>query len=897
VHLSPGTRLGPYEVVSPLGAGGMGEVYRARDSRLGRDVAIKVLPQHLSANPEVRMRFEREARTVSALKHPHICMLYDIGREGDTDYLVMELVDGETLAARLGRGALPTLEVLRFGSQIADALERAHRAGVVHRDLKPGNVMLTKDGAKLMDFGLARGTGLGGEQTDGSSPSALLHSPTVAQPLTAEGTLVGTFQYMAPEQLEGKEADNRSDIWALGCVLYEMATGRRAFDAASQASLISAIMSAQPPPASQVARLSPTMLDRIIALCLTKDPDERLQNAHDVRLGLDMLRDMGGVATPSVAAGTVRTPSRLPWPAMAFAGLVLGTALGLALARWFNPKQNVEPPRVSTLVHSGADQQPTASPDGETVAFTSARTGTSQIWIKQLVSGDEVALTQGEDYSPRFSSDGSQIVFARTNATGSALWRVSVVSREARLLVDDAVEGAWSPDGKQLAFLRVSNERTQGEVWVASANGSGARRIYANSATLRWLSWSPAGDRLLAVTVPLANAALAYVVIPVNGDSAQVVSPASGLSVTSNPVWLGTGDRICYAIIEALATSVTGQASRIVEHTLRTGKAREVLNLPSTCRDLALLGDGRLLIGVAQQSQSLVLVDNPGEADARERWLTRGASSDRQPAFSPDGRHVLFSSSRSGNLDIWEMDTESGALSRLTDHPGQDWDPAYTPDSRSILWSSDRSGVFEIWHAARDGSGARQISQDGVDAENPTMTPDGQWIIYLSGRDEQPGAWKMRADGSEATPVVGGVNLPELSPDGLLFAAPAGAGQRTGRALRVYRLRDGLPLPFTIDLVPSIDIAVGRCRWAGSRRLAYTDRDRSGLMGISVREISETAAGAPMRLAGFHPLAPTESFDVTHDGKRAVLSVRSQVLSIALAHNLPGIDAPRARAE
>ena len=897
MHLTPGTRLGPYEVVSPLGAGGMGEVYRARDTRLGRDVAIKVLPQHLSANPEVRMRFEREARTVSSLKHPHICMLYDLGREGETDYLVMELVDGETLASRLARGALPTPEVLRLGSQIADALERAHRAGVVHRDLKPGNVMVTKDGAKLMDFGLARGTGLGGDPKSGSSPTSLLHSPTVAQPLTAEGTLVGTFQYMAPEQLEGKEADSRSDIWALGCVLYEMATGTRAFDGASQASLISAIMSSQPPPASQVTRLSPATLDHIITQCLAKDPDERLQNAHDVRLWLDMLRDGSGAWAPSVGTGTARATSRLPWPVMVLGGLVLGTALGFALARWLSPTQDVEPPRVSTLVHSGADQQPAASPDGNTIAFTSARTGTSQIWIKELVSGDEVALTRGEDYSPRFSSDGSQIVFARTDALGSSLWRVSVVSREARLLVEDAVEGAWSPDGKQLAFLRVSNERTQGEIWLASANGSGARRIHASTSALRWLSWSPAGDRLLAVTVPLANAALSYVVVPVDGDSAQVVSPASGLLVTSNPVWLGAGDRICYAIIEALATSVTGQASRIVEHTLRTGKAREVLNLPSTCRDLALLGNGRLLIGVAQQSQSLVLVDNPGGPDARERWLTRGASSDRQPAFSPDGRRILFSSSRSGNLDIWEMDTESGALSRVTDHPGQDWDPAYTPDGRSILWSSDRSGVFEVWQASSDGSGARQVSRDGVDAENPTMTPDGQWIVYLSGRDEQPGAWKMRADGSEATPLVRGVNLPELSPDGLFFAAPAGAGQRTGRALRVYRLSDASPLPFTIDLVPSIEIAVGRCRWTGSRRLAYTDRDQAGLMGVSVREISETAAGPPMRLAGFHPLAPTESFDVTDDGTRVVLSVRAQVLSIALADNLPGIDAAQPRVE
>ena len=267
--LAPGTRLGPYEVGAPLGAGGMGEVYRARDTRLGRDVAIKVLPQHLPVDANLRARFEREARTVSTLNHPHICTLYDVGREGDTDFLVMELIEGETLAHRLQRGALSTTEVLRIGSQIADALDRAHRAGVVHRDLKPGNVMLTRTGAKLMDFGLAR-------EKDGHQPGMPGLTITRSEPLTAEGTIVGTFQYMAPEQLEGREADARSDLWALGCVIYEMATGKRAFEGKSQASLISAIMSSDPPPIEQITPLSPPALDRLVHACLAKDPEDRL---------------------------------------------------------------------------------------------------------------------------------------------------------------------------------------------------------------------------------------------------------------------------------------------------------------------------------------------------------------------------------------------------------------------------------------------------------------------------------------------------------------------------------------------------------------------------------------------------------------------------------------------
>ena len=280
MRLTIGSKLGPYEVIAPLGAGGMGEVYRARDTRLGRDVAIKVLPQHLTSNAEVRSRFEREARTISSLNHPHICTLHDVGREGEDEYLVMELVEGETLAERIGKGPLPMAELLKLGIQIADALDRAHRAGIIHRDFKPGNVMLTKSGAKLMDFGLARASGAPGPASaSGVTIAALTQSPTMASPLTAEGTLVGTFLYMAPEQLEGKEADARSDLWAFGCTLYEMATGRHAFEGKSQASLIGSIMHSEPPPISAATLASPA-LEGLIRACLAKDPDEQIGRAH-----------------------------------------------------------------------------------------------------------------------------------------------------------------------------------------------------------------------------------------------------------------------------------------------------------------------------------------------------------------------------------------------------------------------------------------------------------------------------------------------------------------------------------------------------------------------------------------------------------------------------------------
>jgi eukaryotic-like serine/threonine-protein kinase len=304
--LAAGTRLGPHQIVAPIGAGGMGEVYRARDTRLERTVAIKVLPQRLSASPEVRQRFEREAKTISQLSHPHICALYDVGREGETEYLVMEYLEGETLSERLAKGAVPLEQTLRYGTEIADALDKAHRQGIVHRDLKPANVMLTKSGVKLLDFGLAKAI------APPSEKSNLTSLPT-QQGLTQEGTILGTFQYMAPEQLEGREADARTDIFALGATLYEMATGKKAFSAASQASLITQIMSADPPAISSVQAMSPPALDRVVKTCLAKDPEDRWQSARDVAKELKWIAEgsAAGIAAPAAVSTRRRGRERL----------------------------------------------------------------------------------------------------------------------------------------------------------------------------------------------------------------------------------------------------------------------------------------------------------------------------------------------------------------------------------------------------------------------------------------------------------------------------------------------------------------------------------------------------------------------------------------------------------
>ena len=399
--LQPGARLGPYEIASLLGAGGMGEVYRARDTRLDRTVAIKVLPADLAGRPDLRQRLEREARAISALNHPHICVLHDLGRQDGIDYLVMEYLEGETLADRLKRGALPLEQALRHAIEIAEALDRAHRQGIVHRDLKPGNVMITKSGAKLLDFGLAK---LRPADARPQSESALSALPTQDGALTGEGTIVGTVPYMSPEQIEGAEPDARADVFAFGAVLYEMVTGRRAFQAKTQGSLIAAILTSEPAPVSRVQPLSPPVLDHVIAKCLAKDRDQRWQSAHDLASELRWIAQRGTEATGPAATGR-RAGGWLPW---AVAAAALAVAAAAALARRSPDAAPVTPSApvtASLLPPAGvqyvfnADQGPPAlSPDGRRLAFVGSRSdGSQSLYVRELSrpAASEVPDTAG----------------------------------------------------------------------------------------------------------------------------------------------------------------------------------------------------------------------------------------------------------------------------------------------------------------------------------------------------------------------------------------------------------------------------------------------------------------------------------------------------------------------
>src|SRR5438270_6383719 len=374
--LSAGTRLGPYEILAALGAGGMGEVYRARDTRLERTVAIKVLPTHLSSNPDLKARFEREAKAISSLSHPHICTLHDVGHQDGIDFLVMEYLEGETLADRLGKGALPLKQALEYGIQVAEALEKAHKSGIVHRDLKPGNIMLTKSGAKLMDFGLAK-------PTTGMAAMASDSVETMSKPLTGEGKIVGTFQYMSPEQLEGKNADACSDIFALGAVLYEMVTGKRAFAGKSQISVMSAILEKEPEPVSAVQPLTPPSLEHVIRNCLAKEREQRYQSAADVRLELRWIAEEAH--HPITATPLKQWRHRLAW---ALAGAVAAAGLTLAATKYTTPTERDAPLVVSVLspasvfpATSGRNGPPQISPEGNRIAFVGCKSESASLSI------------------------------------------------------------------------------------------------------------------------------------------------------------------------------------------------------------------------------------------------------------------------------------------------------------------------------------------------------------------------------------------------------------------------------------------------------------------------------------------------------------------------------------
>jgi eukaryotic-like serine/threonine-protein kinase len=496
VSLAPGTKLGPYEIGAPLGAGGMGEVYRARDTRLERTVAIKILPAQFSSDPIRKQRFEREAKTISSLNHPHICTLYDVGGQDGISYLVMECVEGETLAKRLEKGPLPLEQVLKYGAQIADALDKAHRSGVIHRDLKPGNVMLTAAGAKLLDFGLAKPVSpLAGSAT-------LTAAVTQSSPMTEQGAIVGTFQYMSPEQVEGKELDGRSDIFSLGAVLYEMVTGQRAFQGKSQLSVASAILEKDPTPISTVKPLTPLSLDHAIRRCFAKDPEERWQTARDLALEIKWLAESSShLSLPSTAPTHIL---RTRWGGAVVCGavsLLLVAVSGLVV---WNLKRSPSPLLVSCFTITlppgqqlaGLDGGPAIalSPDGRYLAYVARKGGVQLLYLRPMDSLDARPIAGTEDaVCPFFSPDGQWLGFF----AGNKLKKVSVNGGPAQTLGDVPMGRGASWSGQGMIALAPTNNSSLRQMPDAGRTARPVARFNKGEVGHRWPEFIPGGKTLL----------------------------------------------------------------------------------------------------------------------------------------------------------------------------------------------------------------------------------------------------------------------------------------------------------------------------------------------------------------------------------------------------------------
>jgi len=765
--LVSGTKLGPYEVVGPLGAGGMGEVYRARDRRLGRDVAVKILPGQVSNDPVRRQRFEREAKTISSLNHPHICTLHDIGSQDGVDYLVMECLEGETLAKRLEKGPLPLEQVLKYGMQIADALDKAHRNGVVHRDLKPGNIMLTSTGAKLLDFGLAK------PSAALTSVATLTATVTQTSPMTEQGAIVGTFQYMSPEQVEGSELDGRSDIFSLGAVLYEMLTGQRAFQGKSQLSVASAILEKEPAPISAVKPLTPPALDHAIRRCLAKDIEDRWQTARDLALEMKWLAESSSPYTlaPAAPRHTLRTQWRsvAAWSSGSFILAAIATS---AVWNWKAPFSLPARPVSRFTITLPAGQQLAGldggpavalSPDGMHLAYVARQGGGAPLLYLRPMDGFEAHAIPGTEdaVNPFFSPDGRSLGFF----AGTKLKKVAVNGGPAQTLgeVPMGRGASWSEQG-MIATAPTNNSSLR---QMSDAGGSlqPVTRFNKGEIAHRWPEFLPGGNALLfaaAATNFNWNHAQIAVQSLATGERHDLIKEATHPRYAlSEHLIYAQGASLMAVPFDARRLAVTGAAVPVVEGVLQS--------LNSGAAQYSISASGALAYipgNVASTQSKLVWVTRNGT----EQPISAPARAYVFPRVSPDGGRVAVDI-REQEAQEWLYDLSRGTLTRLTFEGSLSISAAWAPDSKRLAVQSDKGGPLNIFWEPADGSGGLERLTTSESLQFPmSWSRDGQFLAYgeidpNSGYD----IWVLRLSDHKAEPFLRtpfNESVPQFSPDG-----------------------------------------------------------------------------------------------------------------------------------
>jgi Tol biopolymer transport system component len=781
--LAAGTKLGPYEIESPLGAGGMGEVYRAKDTRLDRTVAIKILPTQFSEDSEARQRFDREARAISSLSHPNICQLYDVGSQDGISYIVMECLQGETLADRLEKGPLPLKQLLRYGSEICEGLGTAHRNGVVHRDLKPGNIMLTKTGAKLMDFGLAKPVSIT------SSPSGLTATsatPGKSHPLTMQGTVVGTLQYMSPEQIEGKEADTRSDIFSLGCVLYEMATGKRPFEGKSAASIMAAVLEREPIAISSVTPALPAALDRVVKACLAKDPDERLQTVQDVKLQLQWLGEerggSGSQASPEApGTGRLRRRERVVWlvttlgalfvAALAFYRLaeqgpqpVVQTNIGAADKLRFNFSGNISGP-------------PAISPDGLHLVFSAIDEGRAQLYIRTLSDLSIRPLAGTDDGRfPLWSPDSHSVAFF---AEGK-LKRVDI-SGGIPVAINDASNGRGGSWGSTGIIVFAPNYNSS--LLQVPAGGGAASEVFKldspKYSTYRWPWFLPDGKHFLYFA---ANH------LTPNNSNTEGIFFAS-LDGKENRLLLRSASNAIYA--SGYLLYAVGDVLRAQPFDPGSGQIRG----DSTVLANGVQNDNEVWRGIVAASESGLLLYQPVAARTglKLAWFDRsgkqvgaiGEPDDYyQVKLSPDDKKLALAIGQMKHT-IWIYDLSEDTRSRFTFDVNSHSNPVWSPDGSQLGYAADQGGVQDALVFGKASNGAGEPKQilgsaltEQMEQSPSDWSPDGRWMIYTRGTlgagSQGTDLWVFRVDGSQQPiPYItgpGDQQEAQFSPDGHFVA-------------------------------------------------------------------------------------------------------------------------------
>jgi eukaryotic-like serine/threonine-protein kinase len=735
--LPSGTKLGPYEIQSPLGAGGMGEVYRARDIRLDRTVAVKVLASHLSSSPELKQRMEREARAISSLNHPHICHLYDIGSQDGTDYLVMEFLEGETLAERLRKGPLPLNEILRIGIAVTEALAVAHRQGIVHRDLKPGNIMLTKGGAKLMDFGLAKSAATSAPPGASSAPllsaARTMTEASPVSPLTTLGALIGTIQYMSPEQIEGKEADPRSDLFALGAVLYEMLAGASPFEGKSQISVASAILEKEPEPISVVQPLTPPALEHVVTVCLAKNPDERFQGAHDVALQLNWIVKHGTEAPkPTQKEGQKEGKNREALAWLIAGGLALAL---ITLVLWRHGSKDTEQTTYFSAPLPFTARDVAVSPNGHTVAIVGH--GESErnnlLWIYEPGSPEATSLvnTEGARF-PFWSPDGRSLGFF---ADGK-LKKLSLAGGPVQTLCEAPTGrgGTWNKDG---VILFTPSGLLGVGLYRISASGGTPSQVTVpdknlNEDSNRWPLFLPDGIHYLYSAINLAGRRDLFSVYvgALNSNEKRLVIKAKG-----NVAYAAPGYLLFYRDLTLF------------------GQHFDIKKFELTGEPVPLITDIQFLPRISEAvfaatSAGLLVAQKTGDSGASQLlWFNRKGEEigiALNPGvygnitLAPSGRALAADTTdpASQNTDIWTYDLATQSAKRLTFDPSIDSVPIWSPDGSRMVFASNRELKFDLF--LKDTNGAQEekpIPQDGTDRFPTDWSRDGKYVLYERGTD------------------------------------------------------------------------------------------------------------------------------------------------------------------